>query len=97
MTSLSEIGILIIERKATMFHTEIVVKGKINPHWSDWFEGLQIDIIGTGDTLLCGELPDKSAVYGVISRLGGLGISLISVTCQEDDGDATILPDPAYA
>jgi hypothetical protein len=67
-----------------MFHTEILVKGKINPTWSDWFEGLQMRVNDTGDTLLCGDLPDKSAVYGIISRLGSLGIGLISVTCQDN-------------
>jgi len=33
--------------------------------------------------ILYGELPDMSAVYGVISRLGSLVIKLVSVTCNE--------------
>lgn len=40
------------------------------------------------ETLLRGCLPDMSAVYGVISRLGSLVIPLISVTCiEESEGD----------
>ena len=67
-----------------MFHTEIHIKGKLDAHWSDWFEGLQIRSDSAGDSNLFGDLPDRSAVYGVVSRLGILGITLISVTCREE-------------
>ena len=67
-----------------MFHTEIQIKGKLDPDWSDWFESMQVQVSLSGDTILCGNLPDKSAVYGVISHLSRLGITLISVTCQEE-------------
>ena len=36
------------------------------------------------ETILRGKLPDMSAVYGVISRLGSLVIPLVSVTCNEE-------------
>jgi hypothetical protein len=72
------------KRKTTMFQTEIHIKGKLDPHWSDWFEDLLMLEEPSGNTILCGTLPDKSAVYGVISRLSNLGITLISVTCQEE-------------
>ena len=66
-----------------IYRTEIRVKGKIGPNWSDWFWELQLrDGIGD-ETILCGELPDMTAVYGVILRLGSLVIPLVSVTCQE--------------
>jgi hypothetical protein len=67
-----------------MYHTEIRVKGKINPNWSDWFGELQMRETGCDETILLGELPDMAAVYGVISRLGSLVIPLISVTCIEE-------------
>jgi hypothetical protein len=66
-----------------MFHTEIHIKGKLDPDWSGWFDGIQIQVDTSGDTLLCGNLQDKSAVYGIISRLSSLGITLISVMCKE--------------
>jgi hypothetical protein len=66
-----------------MFHTEICIKGMLDPNWSDWFEDMQIQADVSGDTLLHGDLPDRSAVYGIITRLSSLGITLISVTCQE--------------
>jgi hypothetical protein len=67
----------------TMYHTEIHVKGKLHPGWSDWFEELSVRESSSDDTVLSGTLPDMAAVYGVLSRLGSLVITLISVTCQE--------------
>ena len=67
-----------------MYHTEIHVKGKINPNWSDWFGELQIQEKAYDETLLLGKLPDMAAVYGVISRLGSLVIPLVSVLCVEE-------------
>jgi hypothetical protein len=72
------------KRKSAMIHTEITIKGKISSVWSDWFEQMQILPNDWGDTILTGDLPDKSAVYGVISHLSSLGITLVSVHCQED-------------
>lgn len=66
-----------------MFQTEILIKGKLHPDWSEWFEEMRISTSQTGDTLLLGTLPDQSAVYGVISRLSSLGITLLSVSCHE--------------
>lgn len=66
-----------------MYHTEIRVKGKITPNWSDWFGELHMQENDCDETILSGELPDMAAVYGVISRLGSLVIPLVSVTCVE--------------
>ena len=67
-----------------MYHTEIHVKGKIDPNWSDWFGELQIDETLGDETILTGQLPDMAAVYGVISRLGSLVLPLVSVVCSRD-------------
>lgn len=67
-----------------MYHTEIYVKGNINPKWSDWFGEMQMQENACGETILSGKLPDMAAVYGVISRLGSLVIPLISVKCIEE-------------
>jgi hypothetical protein len=68
-----------------MFHTEIHIKGQLNPSWSDWFEEMRVRVNFSGDTILSGNLRDKSAVYGIISRLSSLGITLVSVTCREEN------------
>jgi hypothetical protein len=66
------------------YHTEIRVKGKINPDWSDWFGEMQMQDNFPDETLLLGILPDMAAVYGVISRLGSLVVPLVSIVCAEE-------------
>lgn len=67
-----------------MYDTEIHVKGKLDPDLSDWFGELQIQESANDETVLRGKLPDMSAVYGVISRLGSLVIPLVSISCVEE-------------
>jgi hypothetical protein len=67
-----------------MYHTEIHVRGKIDPNWSDWFGELQIEETAGDETILAGRLTDMAAVYGVISRLGSLVLPLISVVCVKE-------------
>jgi hypothetical protein len=72
-----------MKKKLPMYHTEILVKGKINPNWSEWFEELEMQESHGNETVLVGKLPDMAAVYGVISRLGSLVIPLLAVRCVE--------------
>jgi hypothetical protein len=74
-----------------MFYTEIHIKGKLDKNWSDWFETLQVQESSSGETVLSGDLPDRSAFYGVISRLSSLGLPLISVSCQEKRNSSWII------
>ena len=72
-----------------MYHTEIHIKGNLNPNWSEWFGELQVLENNCDETMLVGKLPDMAAVYGVISRLGSLVIPLISVRCIEEQDVAS--------
>ncbi len=73
-----------------MFITEIHIKGNLGTKWSVWFEEMHLRVNSCGDTILTGKLPDTSAVYGMISRLSSLGMTLISVTCEEDKNQAQV-------
>lgn len=71
---------------------EIIIKGKIDPDWSDWFEDLTISSIEREKTQLSGHVADQSALYGIISRLSRLGLPLISIqnlTNKEEDVEIT--------
>lgn len=74
-----------------MIQTRIQIKGILDPSWADWFGEMEIKLDRTGDTILTGNLTDKSAVYGVVSRLSSLGITLVSMTCQEEKTDLSHL------
>jgi hypothetical protein len=60
---------------------EIRVKGHLDPHWSDWFAGLQLTHLEGNETLFSGSLPDQAALHGLLERIRDLNLTLISVTC----------------
>jgi len=66
-----------------MQSVEIRVKGCLDEHWSDWFEGLTITHTKEGQTILLGTVVDQAALYGLLSKLRNLGLSLISVNSGE--------------
>ncbi len=71
-----------------MQQVEIRVKGQIDEHWSDWFGELAIAHVGSDETLLSGAVADPAALYGLLSRLRDLGLSLLSVNSTEIEPDA---------
>lgn len=58
---------------------EIRVKSHVNVDWAAWFNGLTITHVGDDETLLSGELPDQSALHGVLAQVRDLNLTLISV------------------
>jgi hypothetical protein len=61
---------------------EIRVRGKVDRRWSDWLGGLQISHTEDGDTLLKGMIRDQAALQGLLLRLNGLNLSLVSFTSR---------------
>jgi hypothetical protein len=68
-----------------MLHVEIRVKHHLDEHWSEWLEGFTISHGEGNETILSGSLPDQAALYGLLSRLRDLGVSLISVKCGDKE------------
>lgn len=66
-----------------MLQIEIRVKGQISERWSEWFGGLTISYSDSDETILAGPVPDQAALYGVISRLRDLGLSMCSLCSEE--------------
>lgn len=62
-----------------MLRVEIRVKGRIDEHWSSWFEGLTVAYTEQGETVLSGDVVDQAKLYGLIARLRDLGLPLLSV------------------
>lgn len=58
---------------------EIRLQGQLDQRWSDWFEGFTLTIHGDGTTTLTGPVTDQAALYGLLRRVGDLGVTLISV------------------
>jgi hypothetical protein len=66
-----------------MQHVEIQVKGQIDERWSEWLDGLTISHPAWDETMLAGLILDQAALYGLITKLRDLGLSLASVHCVE--------------
>jgi hypothetical protein len=66
---------------------EIHCKGGLDASWSDWFGGLTIERVGANTTFLTGEVMDNAAIYGVLSTMSSLGLTLISCHVVSEWGD----------
>ena len=58
---------------------EIRLKGHLDPHWLDWFDGLELKHLEGDQTLLSGLLPDQTALHSLLNRIRDLNMPLISV------------------
>ena len=61
-------------------HTyEIRLQEALDPRWTEWFAGLMLGPIEGGGTTLCGPLPDKAALHGLLNRVYDLNLTILSV------------------
>ena len=58
---------------------EIRVEGRLSEHWSDWFEGLTIHNDSSGETVLSGAFVDQASLFGTLTKIHSLNLTLISV------------------
>jgi hypothetical protein len=54
-------------------------RGTLDPQWSGWFDALTITDDANGNTLLVVSVADEAGLYGVISRMRYLGLTLLAV------------------
>jgi hypothetical protein len=66
-----------------MLHVEITVKKRLDFNWSEWFEGLTIQHTDQDETILSGLVVDQSALYGLLTKLRNLGLSLVAVNSAQ--------------
>jgi len=64
---------------------EIRVKGHLEGRWSEWFDGLEITNLESGEALLSGEIMDQAALHGVLAKVRDLGLPLVAVTSLGPD------------
>jgi len=66
-----------------MQNIEIRVKGRIDPNWSEWLDGLEIIHEGEDKTLLTGQVVDQATLYGILKKLRNLGLNLLLVKTND--------------
>lgn len=63
---------------------EIRVQGRLDQHWSTWFEGLTISYEGEDITVLHGSLVDEAALHGILIKVRDLALPLLAVSRVQD-------------
>jgi hypothetical protein len=64
-------------------HVSIRIKGHLDPSWQPWLEELVIVHEEGGTSRLSGTLPDQAALYGVLTKIDHLSLTLLSVERSE--------------
>jgi hypothetical protein len=70
----------------------IRVKGQVGPEWSEWFGGMTITSDETNETLLSGQVIDQAALYGILNKIGALGLTLLSVLRETSPSSELLMP-----
>ena len=65
---------------------QIMIKGHLDTHWMEWFEGMTITYTGQ-DTLLSGPIVDQASLQSILSKITSLNLTLRSVNQMESDAD----------
>jgi hypothetical protein len=68
-------------RKGTSYR--IVVRSELNGRYAVAFEGMEMEAKG-GLTVLTGKIIDQPHLYGILDRINGLGLELLSVEALPD-------------
>ena len=58
---------------------EIRVKGHLSSEWSDWLEGMEVELLENGEMILTGYIEDQAALMGVLNKLYRLNLTILSV------------------
>ena len=69
---------------------EICVRGRISGQGAIWFEGMSLTVdeaTRPPQTIIRGEIIDQATLYGLISRIRDLGLTLISINRLDDQAD----------
>jgi hypothetical protein len=75
-------------RKSTGTLYRIVVRSELSDRYAVAFEGMEMET-RNGDTILTGEVIDQPQLYGILDRINGLGLQLLSVQALPEDAHSS--------
>jgi hypothetical protein len=71
-----------MRKKATVYR--IVVRSELSDRYASAFEGMRMET-QDGQTILTGEVKDQPHLFGILDRLNGLGMDLLSVQTLSEE------------
>ena len=66
-----------------MLEVTVRIKGRLDQAWADWFDGFELIHLENDESDLKGNVQDQSALYGLLSKLRDLGVSLVEVKISQ--------------
>jgi hypothetical protein len=78
-----EVGGKQMMRRGTGRFYRIVVRSELNGRYAVAFEGMEMEANG-GYTILTGKIVDQPHLHGILDRINGLGLQLLSVEALPD-------------
>lgn len=73
-----------ISKKGTGKLYRIVVRSELDDRYASAFEGMRMEMRDR-QTILTGEVKDQPHLFGILERLNGLGLELLSVEALSED------------
>jgi len=64
---------------------KIRLRGRLDPRWSTWLDGMDVTVGTDGTTVLTGHIVDQSALHGLLTRVRDIGLPLLSVARVDPD------------
>ena len=67
----------------------IRIRRHMDDTWETWFEGLTIQHLANGETVLTGLIQDQAALFGTLMKIRDLGLTLLALEPVESqpEGD----------
>jgi hypothetical protein len=75
--------IKMMRRRSTGTVYRIVVRSELSDTYAEAFEGMAMET-EDGETILTGEIIDQPHLHGILDRVNGLGLELLSVEALPD-------------
>jgi len=73
-----------VRDKGTAKVYRIVVRSELSDRYASTFEGMRMER-REGQTILTGEVKDQPHLFGILQRLNGLGLELLSVEALSEE------------
>lgn len=64
----------------------IIVKSHLSSRRTKTFSGMKIELLPDGQSALSGYLQDQIALYGIINKIQELGLQLVQVIVENEEG-----------
>jgi hypothetical protein len=71
---------------------EIWVKEPLDPSWSEWLDDFTILWVADRGTRLAGVVRDQTALYGLLTKIRDLNLTLLSVRRVASENDSSAFP-----